>query len=207
MPFVGAGGSAGSNGNAGANASGSAGTNAGGSAGTNAGGSPGTNAGGSAGINAGGSAGTSGGGSAGINAGGSAGAAGAAAEPSEPDAGAEPPEGEPPVEEPPVEEPPVEEPPAEDVVGFSDIYGILVARCGQCHSGTPANLPPFAVPDEAAASAGVQPGGLADRIYARTVVDRTMPPACRGGDFGDPGCVSEEEAALLQAWSDGGYQP
>lgn len=34
-----------------------------------------------------------------------------------------------------------------------------------------------------------------------------MPPACDAGDFGDPGCVSEEEADVLQAWADGGYQP
>ena len=101
----------------------------------------------------------------------------------------------------------MEEPPAEDVVGFSDVYGLLVTRCGQCHSGTPAFLPAFAQPDEAAASALVQPGGLADRIFARAVTDRTMPPACSAGNFGDPGCVSEEEAALLQAWADGGYQP
>jgi uncharacterized membrane protein len=111
------------------------------------------------------------------------------------------------VDEPPVEEPPVEEPPAEDVVGFSDVYGVLVSRCGGCHANPSGSLPPFAQPDEAASSALVQPGGLADRIYARTVVDRTMPPACRGGDLGDPGCASEEEAALLQAWADDGYQP
>jgi uncharacterized membrane protein len=113
-----------------------------------------------------------------------------------PDAGAEPPA-----------DVPSEEPPPEDVVAFSDVYELLVTHCGQCHSGSPAFLPAFAQPDEAAASALVQPGGLADRIYARAVTDRTMPPACDGGDFGDPGCVSEEEAALLQAWADGGYQP
>jgi uncharacterized membrane protein len=130
---------------------------------------------------------------------GAAGAAGAeGAEPSAPDAGAEP----------PPEQPPPEEPASdEDVVGFSDVYELLVANCGGCHSGTPAYLPAFAQPDEGAASALVQPGGLADRIYARAVADRTMPPACRGGNFGDSGCVSEEDAVLLQAWADAGYQP
>jgi hypothetical protein len=142
---------------------------------------------------------------------GTAGAAGAAGAGSDntsgvPDAGAEPPIEELP-EEPPVEELPEEPPPAEDVVGFSDVYGLLVTRCGGCHANPAGNLPPFAQADEAASSALVQPGGLADRIYARTVIDRTMPPACRGGDLGNPGCATEEEAALLQAWADGGYQP
>jgi hypothetical protein len=196
-PFVGTAGASNSAGRGGsAGAPGVAGS--GGSAGSNAGRGGGSNVegrGGLAGIA--GSAGAAGAAGA-ANAAGAAGAAGASAEPSVPDAGALPPEEEPPAEEPP---------PDEDVVGFSDVYSLLVTRCGQCHSGTPAFLPPFAEPDEAAASALVQPGGLADRIYARAVTDRTMPPACRGGDFGDAGCVSEEEADLLQAWADGGYQP
>jgi len=189
---------------AGASAAGSAGR--GGSAGAaGPGSSAGSNAGGTGGSNAGGggNAGLAGAaGSVGAGAAGEAGAAGAGEAPGEPDAGAPPPAEEPPAEEPPAEEPP----PDEDVVTFSDVYGLLVTNCGGCHSGEPAYLPDFAQPDEAAASDSVQPGGLADRIYARTVTLRTMPPACRGGDFGDPGCVSEEEAALLQAWADGGYQ-
>ncbi|HTV22950.1 MAG TPA: hypothetical protein VMG12_29870 [Polyangiaceae bacterium] len=210
-PFAGAGGVSGSAGSAGSASSAGAagvGVGVGGSAGSNAGGSGGNGAGGSGGIsNNAGAAGTAGaGGSAGAagaaGAAGTGGAGGAGDEPGVPDAGA------PPSEEPPSEEPPPEDPPPdEDVVGFSDVYSILVTRCGQCHSGNPAFLPAFAQPDQAAASALVQPGGLADRIYARTVTDRTMPPACRGGDFGDPGCATEEEAALLQEWADGGYQP
>jgi hypothetical protein len=188
---AGASGSTGLGGSAGAAAAGGSG----GSAGNTAAGSGGSGAGdsggnaGSAAAGAGGQAGAAGA----AGEAGAAGAAGAGAAPGLPDAGAEP----------PAEEPP----PDEDVVGFSDVYGLLVTQCGGCHSGNPAFLPGFAQPDEAAASALVQPGGLADRIYARAVVDRTMPPDCDGGDFGDPGCVSEEEAALLQAWADGGYQP
>lgn len=186
-------------GSAGASGSASQAGSAGAAGAPSSGGGAGSDAGGAAGIDAGGSGGSAGdSGDGAPGAAGAAGAAGAGVEPGVPDAGAEPPE----------EEPPEEEPlPAEDVVGFSDVYGLLVTRCGRCHSGEPAFLPAFAQPDEAAASALVQPGGLADRIYARTVTDRTMPPACDAGDFGDPGCVSEEEADLLQAWADGGYQP
>jgi hypothetical protein len=180
---------------AGASSSAGLGGSAGAAAAGGSGGSVGNGAGDSGG-NAGGATGAGAG--AKRAAAGAAGEAGAGAVPGLPDAGAEPA-----AEEPPAEDPP----PDEDVVGFSDVYGLLVTQCGQCHSGNPAFLPGFAQPDEAAASALVLPGGLADRIYARAVTDRTMPPDCDAGDFGDPGCVSEEEAALLQAWADGGYQP
>src|SRR4051812_15219129 len=141
---AGAAGSAGRGGSGGSNVGGSAGISAGGGGAKKAGGRGGTNAGGrfrtpgsaggagagggpAGGAGAGGAAGAGGGGGAG-GAGGGGGAAGASAEPGERDAG--------------VDEP-VEEPPAEDVVGFSDIYGVLVTRCGQCHSGNPAFLPAF----------------------------------------------------------------
>ncbi len=167
-------------------------------------GSPGAGAGGSAVAGAGGSAvaGT-GGGSANAGAPGAAGVAGAAgaggsdAEPDEnagaPDAGVAP-GGD-------------ESPPGEPVA-FSDAFAVLQTSCTPCHAMTGTFLPAFAQDGEAAAYAVTQETNgdqfIYQRIIARGVVERSLPPACGSGMLGAAGCLSEEDAALLQAWVDQG---
>jgi hypothetical protein len=48
---------------------------------------------------------------------------------------------------------------------------------------------------------------ISNRIVERSVVERSMPPACFGADLGTDGCVSERDAALLEAWIDQGAPP
>jgi hypothetical protein len=121
-------------------------------------------------------------------------------DPGVPDAGAEP----------PGEEPPPGEPAA---VGFSDVYPILQDDCGACHGMPGGFLPAFAQDDEDAAYQVTQEVGnngddlYYERVVARAVDERTMPPGCFGGELGTTGCLSEEDAALLQAWADQGALP
>jgi hypothetical protein len=87
---------------------------------------------------------------------------------------------------------------------------VLTASCGNCHSGTNP-LPAFAQDDEEASYEVTQgsPNGelLYDRILARAVDERTMPPGCGGGALGTGVCLSQEEADLLEAWVEGGALP
>jgi hypothetical protein len=98
-------------------------------------------------------------------------------------------------------------------VGFSDVVTILQDNCGGCH-GTPGSfLPAFAQTDEDAAYEVTQDTSnngddlYYERIIARGVVERTMPPSCNGGMLGADGCLSEEDAALLEAWVEQGALP
>jgi hypothetical protein len=63
---------------------------------------------------------------------------------------------------------------------------------------------------QAAAFAVTQGNGngqpVYDRIITRAVTQRTMPPACNGGQLGTGACLSVEDAAVLQAWVDQGAQ-
>lgn len=101
--------------------------------------------------------------------------------------------------------------PGEDAVSFSEVHPILVQNCGNCH-GNPNGLPGFAQANEDAAYAETQEIGnggqlIAQRIIARAVTARTMPPACGGGALGTGACLSADEAADLQAWLADGALP
>jgi hypothetical protein len=135
----------------------------------------------------------------------------AGAEQADPDAGPAAPVAD--AAPPPVTPPPVTPPPA-DAVGFSDVFPILVASCGNCHgANAPGNRPRFAQAGNEAASltaslaTAPQGGTVADRIIVRGVTQRNMPPACGGGALGTGACLDVAEAALLQAWVDQGSQP
>lgn len=102
--------------------------------------------------------------------------------------------------------------PNEDTVGFSEVFPILVANCGGCH-GNPNGLPGFAqANDEDASYEETQQNGnqgqtIAQRIIARAVTARTMPPGCGGGQLGQGACLDADEAADLQAWLADGALP
>jgi hypothetical protein len=72
-------------------------------------------------------------------------------------------------------------------------------------------LPAFAQSDQAGAYPVTQQTNgdefYYERILARGVVERTMPPLCSGGMLGATGCLSEEEAAVLRAWVARGALP
>jgi hypothetical protein len=108
-------------------------------------------------------------------------------------------------------EPPDEPPPM--MVGFSDVAAILQDNCGDCHGMPGGFLPAFAQDDVAAAYEVTQQTSnngddlYSERIVARAVVERTMPPACFGDDLGTDECLSEDEAALLEAWLAQGALP
>jgi hypothetical protein len=109
--------------------------------------------------------------------------------------------------------PPANPPPAEEV-GFSDVFPLLVAACGNCHgANAPGARPRFAQAGNEAASlaaalaAAPQGGTVANRIIVRGVTQRNMPPACGGGALGTGACLDQAEADLLQAWVDQGTQP
>jgi hypothetical protein len=108
------------------------------------------------------------------------------------------------------------EPPSTDepmAVGFSDVATILQDNCGDCHGAPGGFLPAFAQDDEAAAYAVTLETSnndddlYSERIVVRAVVERTMPPGCFGDALGTGECLSEEDAALLEAWLEGGALP
>ena len=92
--------------------------------------------------------------------------------------------------------------PAAGALSFeADIQPIFNTTCGPCHAGQ--------------ATAGVDIGNddidvalesareREDRVLARLEIG-TMPPGCAGGDPGDPGCISAEDLADVQAWYEAG---
>jgi hypothetical protein len=106
-----------------------------------------------------------------------------------------------------------DDPPAA-AVDFTQVFPVLVARCGGCHgANAPGNRPRFAqTGNEAASSMATQAispigGPVSGRILLRAVTARNMPPACNGAALGSNGCISVAEGALLQAWVDQGAQP
>jgi hypothetical protein len=180
---------------AGSGAAGSGAAGAGGSAAAGAG--PGSGGAGPSSANAGAP------GAAGVAGSAGSGASGAPAQAGGPNA--PPPEAEPDDEEPPL--------PIPTDVGFSDVFPVLSGYCTPCHAMVGSQLPGFAQ-DDADASYGVtqEPSNYADqlisdRIVERSVIERTMPPGCFGGDLGAEGCLSERDAALLEAWIDQGAPP
>jgi hypothetical protein len=152
-------------------------------------------------------------GSASAGAGATAGAPGAAgvAGSSDDGGGGAPPEAAPiapqPEAEPEGEESP---PPIPMDVSFSDVFPILSESCTPCHATPGSQLPAFAQDDADAAYQVTQEPSYYenelydDRIIVRGVVEGTMPPACGGGMLGSTGCLSERDAALLEAWIDQG---
>lgn len=176
-------------------------------------GAAGSGAAGSGAAGAGGSAAGAGPGSAGAGPGsanaGAPGAAGVAGSAGSGGSGAPP---EPGPDAPPPEPEPAEEPiPTE--VGFSDVLPILSESCTPCHATAGSQLPAFAQDDADASYEVTQEPSydadqlISDRIVERSVVERTMPPGCFGGDLGTEGCLSERDAALLEAWIDQGAPP
>jgi hypothetical protein len=135
--------------------------------------------------------------------------------PAEPVADAAPPVANPPPNTPPPNTPPPNNPPPPvEQVGFSDVFPILVAACGNCHgANAPGARPRFAQTGNEAASltaalaTAPQGGTVANRIIVRGVTQRNMPPACGGGALGTGACLDQAEADLLQAWVDQGSQP
>jgi hypothetical protein len=101
-------------------------------------------------------------------------------------------------------------PPAQDIVTFAELFPVLQATCGGCHSnGGP---PQFTQANQAAAYAITQ--GTSDdgdlfyeEMVELAVEQGAMPPGCGGQAPGAPGCLSVAGAALLQAWADGDAQP
>lgn len=78
-------------------------------------------------------------------------------------------------------------------VGFAQVKGILETRCVACHATRPTN-PAFAAPPLGISlESPRQIRAQKDRIVARTVTTRTMPPGNLTG-------MTEEERAILAAW-------
>jgi hypothetical protein len=101
----------------------------------------------------------------------------------------------------------------------ADIHPILLAKCGasDCHSGSRAPFQPghgaADVQDayEATQDLGVDDEPVYERILFRitaTAPGLMMPPSYAtppcDGTIGSPGCISEEELALIEAWIDAG---
>jgi hypothetical protein len=93
------------------------------------------------------------------------------------------------------------------------VFPVLSGYCTPCHATAGSQLPAFAQGDaDAAYEVTQEPSFFADQLYSdriveRSVVERTMPPRCAGGDLGADGCLSERDAALLEAWIDQGAPP
>jgi cytochrome c553 len=101
-------------------------------------------------------------------------------------------------EEPPAEEPPAEEPPAAGALSFeNDIQPIFNATCGPCHAEQ--GLAGVSIGDPDIATAFESAVDFEDRVMARIDLG-TMPPPCGGGAPGDPGCISEDDLADVEAW-------
>lgn len=96
-------------------------------------------------------------------------------------------------------------------MAFSEAFAVLQTSCTPCHATTGTFLAAFAQDDEAAAYEVTQETNgdqfICERIIARGVVERSMPAACSGGVLGAAGCLSEDDAALLEAWVDQGALP
>jgi cytochrome c len=107
-------------------------------------------------------------------------------------------------------EPEGEESPIPTDVAFSDVFPILSGSCTPCHATPGSQLPAFAQEDaDAAYQVTQEPSSFAnvligERIIVRGVGEGTMPPACGGGMLGAEGCLSERDAAVLEAWIDQG---
>jgi hypothetical protein len=83
----------------------------------------------------------------------------------------------------------------EAVVSYTaDVQPILGDNCSPCHSG-------LGFGQHNAASVYGDAVRVADAILDE-IESGGMPPACGGGDPGDPGCVSEEDLEVLEQWVD-----
>ncbi|HTV24791.1 MAG TPA: hypothetical protein VMG12_39130 [Polyangiaceae bacterium] len=88
-----------------------------------------------------------------------------------------------------------------DISFATDVQPIFNSTCGPCHAeqglaGVSIGNPDI---DTAYDSAVDREEGVFRRIEAGT-----MPPPCGGGAPGDPGCISEEDLATIEAWYDAG---
>lgn len=111
-----------------------------------------------------------------------------------------------PVDEPAAddEDPPADDPPAGGAtLSFADdIQPILVQTCGPCHDGVSATAG-VTIADSDVDAAFENAVDREDRVLAR-IDQGTMPPGCLGGAPGDPGCISEDDLADLEAWYEAG---
>jgi len=83
-------------------------------------------------------------------------------------------------------------------VGFAaDVYPILQAQCGPCHTTDYSGGHNVASSDEVEAYGFAQ--SLGGRVLAR-VNGGGMPPTCSGA-AGDPGCLSRVDVDLIRRWT------
>ena len=96
-------------------------------------------------------------------------------------------------------------PPAEPVaLSFErDVWPIFQANCGPCHTGLGRG-------GHNVGSATLAEADADARRLGATIIERLdgggMPPTCTGVP-GDPGCISVENLATIQAWLDTGLAP
>lgn len=100
-------------------------------------------------------------------------------------------------DEEPAEEPAEETPAAGDLSFATDIQPIFNQTCGPCHAEAGQSGVSIGDPDiDTAFESAVD---FEDRVLERIDLG-TMPPPCGGGAPGDPGCISEEDLADVEAW-------
>jgi hypothetical protein len=115
-----------------------------------------------------------------------------------------PPIKEPPPVEPPVKKPPVKEPPPPPVTSFeADVWPIFVSSCVPCH--TTSRFGGHSVGSADLAVAFADATRLGPTLVAR-LDGGGMPLGCTGNP-GDPGCISVEALATVEAWLDDGQAP
>ncbi len=83
------------------------------------------------------------------------------------------------------------------VPAFTDVRGVIVQRCGVCHSEQPVQPSFMAPPANVRMDTPQQIRLLAPRIRARAIEQRTMPPGNVTG-------MHDDERALLRRWLDAG---
>jgi cytochrome c553 len=104
----------------------------------------------------------------------------------------------PPADDPPADDPPADDPPAASALSFEDdIQPIFNQTCGPCHAETGQSGVSIGDPDIPTAYESAV--NFEARVLARIDIG-TMPPPCLGGAPGDPGCISEEDLADVEAW-------
>jgi hypothetical protein len=113
-------------------------------------------------------------------------------------------------------------PAAQEVTFTADVHPILLMKCGssECHDGSRKPIQPgHAAADVQAAYAATQETGqMGQPVYERILARITsadpgsiMPPPyanppCQGA-IGAPGCITEDELAVIRAWIAAGTPP
>jgi hypothetical protein len=109
----------------------------------------------------------------------------------------------PPVKKPPVKKPPIEPPPPPVTSFEANVWPIFVSNCTPCHTTLRRGGHSVGSADLAVAFADAT-------LLGSTLIERLdgggMPLGCEGVP-GDPGCISIEDLATVQAWIDDGLAP